>query len=119
MYDFTELKKYSPLTTRQKVRELPPTHHALSHRQQTPIEARPALSSVALADMATDQKQVPAPAAQHYKGFVAGVFSGIAKLTGKFIRFRLSHIPPHSAFRIRAGPGVGVVRAAHRIGIGV
>ncbi|KAI0438844.1 carrier protein YMC2 [Xylaria telfairii] len=31
--------------------------------------------------MATDQKQAPAPAAQNYKGFVAGVFSGIAKLT--------------------------------------
>ncbi|KAI0855918.1 carrier protein YMC2 [Xylaria cubensis] len=31
--------------------------------------------------MATDQKQAPAPAAQNYKGFVAGVFSGIAKLS--------------------------------------
>ncbi|KAI1756323.1 carrier protein YMC2 [Xylaria castorea] len=31
--------------------------------------------------MATDQKQASAPATQNYKGFVAGVFSGIAKLT--------------------------------------
>ncbi|TRX97250.1 hypothetical protein FHL15_002044 [Xylaria flabelliformis] len=31
--------------------------------------------------MATDQKQASAPAAQNYKGFVAGIFSGIAKLS--------------------------------------
>ncbi|GAW21517.1 hypothetical protein ANO14919_110390 [Xylariales sp. No.14919] len=31
--------------------------------------------------MASDQKQGPAPASQNYKGFVAGVFSGIAKLS--------------------------------------
>ncbi|KAI3332884.1 carrier protein YMC2 [Ustulina deusta] len=31
--------------------------------------------------MATDQKQAPAPASKNYKGFVAGVFSGIAKLS--------------------------------------
>jgi hypothetical protein len=41
--------------------------------------------------MAADQEQKqkqkqqePAPASKNYKGFVAGVFSGIAKLTGKF-----------------------------------
>lgn len=33
--------------------------------------------------MAADQKQKPAEASKNYKGFVAGVFSGIAKLTGK------------------------------------
>ncbi|KAI1188637.1 carrier protein YMC2 [Nemania serpens] len=31
--------------------------------------------------MTADQKQEPAPAGQNYKGFVAGVFSGVAKLT--------------------------------------
>ncbi|KAI1308289.1 carrier protein YMC2 [Xylaria venustula] len=31
--------------------------------------------------MATDQKQKPVQASQNYKGFVAGVFSGIAKLS--------------------------------------
>lgn len=38
---------------------------------------------MALTDnMTADQKQEPAPAGQNYKGFVAGVFSGVAKLTG-------------------------------------
>jgi hypothetical protein len=33
--------------------------------------------------MAAVQKLDPAPASKNYKGFVAGVFSGIAKLTGE------------------------------------
>jgi hypothetical protein len=39
--------------------------------------------------MAADLKQKPAEASQskNYKGFVAGVFSGVAKLSGKQICF--------------------------------
>lgn len=33
--------------------------------------------------MASNAKEDKAPAFKNYKGFVAGVFSGIAKLTGK------------------------------------
>ncbi|KAI1200843.1 carrier protein YMC2 [Nemania serpens] len=34
-----------------------------------------------LTEMTADQRQKPAPASKNYKGFVAGVFSGVAKLT--------------------------------------
>lgn len=40
--------------------------------------------------MAADLKQKPAEASQgsqNYKGFVAGVFSGVAKLSGKSVAF--------------------------------
>ncbi len=57
-------------------------YDTIDPRRQNPLlEARPA--NAALANMATDQKQAPAPASKNYKGFVAGVFSGIAKLSGK------------------------------------
>ena len=38
--------------------------------------------------MAADQKQKPA--SKNYKGFVAGIFSGIAKLTGASLPLHVS-----------------------------
>lgn len=45
--------------------------------------------------MAADLKQKPADASQskNYKGFVAGVFSGIAKLSGTHTKFLIALSP--------------------------
>ena len=55
--------------------------------------------------MAADTKQKPNEASQHknYKGFVAGVFSGIAKLSGMYLLYKARKLRLTLNFRSAVG----------------